>query len=44
MLLGFLVGVVVGFIVNENWLKILTWLENTIQTLVERKKKNSKSK
>jgi len=37
MILGFLVGVIVGFILSENWLKILTWLETTTHDLIDRR-------
>ena len=42
MIIGFLVGVIVGFLINENWIKILAWVEKTSQDLINRKKKDSK--
>ena len=42
MIIGFLVGVIVGFVISENWLTILAWIEKTSQDIINRKKKNSK--
>jgi len=38
MFIGFLVGVIVGFVINENWSKILSFLEQSIQKLQNKKK------
>ena len=38
MLLGFLIGIIVGFLISDNWLKIITWIEVTIQKLKNKKK------
>jgi len=37
-MLGFLIGIIVGFVISENWAKILSWLEVTIQNLKDKKK------
>lgn len=42
MIFGFIIGLICGFILSENWLKILTWLEAVTQELIDRKKNNSK--
>jgi len=44
MIVGFIAGLIVGFLIDENWVKILTWIKRTSQNLIDLKVKPKKSK
>ena len=39
MFIAFIIGVIAGFLLSENWVRILAWLEATIKKLQEKTSK-----